>query len=251
MTGGVQRAGRAASAVAVFGLLWVGLSLLLGRRILPFPWTVVRRFVELFPVPLLAHMAASLARVVAALAVSFAVALPLGIAMGRVKALDWLLSPASYLLFPVPKIALLPVVLLVFGLGNVAKVFLVMLVLFFQILTSVRDAAKGVDRRYLLSFRSLGGSRIQSIRFVILPALLPSLFTALRVGSGTALAVLFFAETFFTRFGLGYFIMDSWTRVAYLDMYVGIMGLSLLGLGIFAALDLAERLLCGWKSIQG
>ncbi len=248
MSGLTRRAFRAASAVLVFAALWVAATLLLGSRIVPYPWAVAERFLALLPDPLLAHMLASLARVTAALAVSFAAALPLGIAMGRVSALDWLLSPASYLMFPVPKIALLPVVLLVFGLGNVAKVFLVMLVLFFQILTAVRDGARNIDRRYLVSFRSLGGSRLQSVRYVILPALLPGLFTALRVGSGTALAVLFFAETFFTRFGLGYMIMDAWTRVAYLDMYVGIMGLSLLGLALFAAIDLAERLLCPWST---
>jgi len=241
---------RAASALAVITLLWTLATLILGSRIVPYPWAVAARFCELFPSRLWLHMSASLARVCAALAVSFAVALPLGIAMGRIRVVDWLLSPASYLMFPVPKIALLPVVLLVFGLGNVAKVFLVMLVLFFQILTSVRDGAKGIDRPYLSSFRSLGGTRLQSVRFVILPALMPSLFTALRIGSGTALAVLFFAETFFTRYGIGYFIMDSWTRVAYLDMYVGIVGLSLLGLGLFVAVDLAERLLCRWTQVR-
>lgn len=246
MTRPWTRVARAASALVIVTLVWTIVTLLLGSRIVPYPWAVTARFCALFASRLWLHMLASLARVCAALAVSFAAALPLGIAMGRIPAVDWLLSPATYLIFPVPKIALLPVVLLVFGLGNVAKVFLVMLVLFFQILTSVRDGAKGIDRRYLLSFRSLGGTRMQSVRFVILPALLPSLFTALRIGSGTALAVLFFAETFFTRYGLGYFIMDSWTRIAYLDMYVGIMGLSLLGLGLFAAIDLAEGLLCGW-----
>ncbi len=79
------------------------------------------------------------------------------------------------------------------------------------------------------------------------PSLLPALLAALRVGSGTALAVLFFAETFFTRYGLGGFLVDSWMRAAYVDLFAGIVGLGLLGLLLFAAIDLAERRFCRWR----
>jgi NitT/TauT family transport system permease protein len=147
----------------------------------------------------------------------------------------------------VPKIALLPVVILLFGIGNVAKVLLVCLVLFFQILVAVRDGARAVESGYLLAIRSLGARPFHVFRYVIWPALLPRLLTALRIGSGTALAVLFFAETFFTRYGLGFYIVDAWTRLAYTQMFAGIVAIGLTGLLLFACIDVLERRYCGWQ----
>lgn len=220
-----------------------------GHPALPTPAAALARFVELLAADLWLHALASLGRVVASLAVSFALALPLGVALGRVRRLDAVFSPAVYLLYPVPKIALLPVVLLLFGLGNVAKVVVVSLVLFFQMLVAVRDAVRSVEPRYLLSIRSLGARPLQMFRWVLWPSLLPALLSALRVGSGTALAVLFFAETFFTRYGLGGFLVDAWMRAAYADLFAGILGLAAVGLLLFAAIDAAEQRWCRWRGL--
>jgi NitT/TauT family transport system permease protein len=89
------------------------------------------------------------------------------------------------------------------------------------------------------------------LRFVVLPAILPAVLTALRIGSGTALAVLFFAETFFTELGLGIFIVDGWMKASYADMLAGIVAIGLLGLLLFTVLDRAQRLLCRWQRRGG
>jgi NitT/TauT family transport system permease protein len=235
--------------VAIVLLAWQAAAVALRHPALPPPAAVLGRFGDLLAADLWRHALASLARVVAALAASFVPALPLGVALGRVRRLDAVFSPAVYLLYPVPKIALLPVVLLLFGLGNVAKVVVVSLVLFFQMLVAVRDAVRAVDPRFLLSIRSLGARPAQVFRYVLWPSLLPSLLAALRVGSGTALAVLFFAETFFTRYGLGSFLVDAWMRAAYTDLFAGVVGLGLLGLLLFAAIDLAEARFCRWRGV--
>ena len=192
-------------------------------------------------------MAASAARVVAALLIATAVALPLGFLMGRVSRADRLLAPAAYLLYPVPKIALLPILLLLLGTGDLTRIVLVGLVLVFQILLAVRDGAREVDEHFLLSLDSLGATRLDRLRLCIWPVVLPRLLTAIRIGSATALAVLFFAETFFTRWGLGYFIMDSWMRLSYVDLYAGIVAMSLLGFVLFQAIDLVERRTSRWR----
>jgi NitT/TauT family transport system permease protein len=192
------------------------------------------------------HIGASILRVLASLGISTAVAVPLAVVMGRVSKADAFLRPIVYLLYPIPKIALLPVILLLIGIGNGAKITLLVLVLFFQILVAVRDAVRQIDEEYDITLRALGGSRIDMLRFVIWPTILPRLLTAMRVGSATALAVLFFAETFFTRFGLGYFIVTQWSRLAYVEMYAGIIALSAVGVLLFAGLDLIERRLCPW-----
>jgi NitT/TauT family transport system permease protein len=188
---------------------------------------------------------------VVALLVSFAVALPIGAAMGRVRSLDRIFAPAVYLLYPVPKIALLPVLLLLFGLNDMARVMVVVLVLVFQMLVAVRDAVRSVQPQYIQSARSLGARGLGIFRSVLWPSLLPRLLSVVRVGSGTALAVLFFAETFGTRWGLGYLVTERWMRVAYPDMYVGIVALGLIGLLLSALTDWAERRLCRWTRVSG
>jgi NitT/TauT family transport system permease protein len=183
-----------------------------------------------------------------AMAIALATALPAGIALGRSRRYDAAFAPVIYLLYPVPKIALLPIVMLLFGIGNGARVAIVALILFFQILVSTRDAARNVAAQYLLSLRSLGASRRHTLQFVIVPAILPELLSSLRIGTGTALAVLFFSETFGTRLGLGYFVMESWMRLSYVDMFAGVLCLGLCGFLLFIGIDALERRLCRWES---
>lgn len=234
-------------AVASLLPIWWLISMLTGGRIVPDPVTVLIRFIQLLPSVLCRHLLASLARIAAGLGLALALAVPVGLAMGRSPALDRALSPLAYLLYPVPKIALLPIIMLLFGLADASKVTVVFLVLFFQVLVAVRDSAKGIAPQYFLSLRSLGGGRREMARFVILPALLPEVLSALRIGTGTSLAVLFFAETFGTRHGLGYFVMESWMRMAYPDMYAGILMLGLAGLVIFLGIDAVQRRACRWR----
>jgi NitT/TauT family transport system permease protein len=231
--------------------LWWLIALVVRGGYIPAPPAVLSRFITILVPGLLRHAAASLARVGVGLFGAVITAVPLGFALGRVRRLGWLLTPVTYLAYPIPKIALLPLLMLLFGLGDAAKVAIVFLVIFFQILVSVRDAAREVPAQYVLSLRSLGGRRIDIVRFVFLPALLPSLLSAVRIGTGTALAVLFFAETFGTRAGLGYFVMESWMRIDYVDMFAGILCLGLLGLLLFLAIDAAERLFCRWQVRSG
>ena len=138
--------------------------------------------------------------------------------------------------------------MLIFGLGDSSKIVIVFLVLFFQVLLAVRDASREVPPQYLLSLRSLGGSRRHAARYVLAPALLPAVLSSLRIGTGTALAVLFFSETFGTSVGLGWYVMESWMRMSYVDMFAGILCLALLGLAMFLAIDFVHRRTCRWQA---
>ncbi len=192
-----------------------------------------------------------MARVAAAAVLTLLTAVPAGVAIGRWKALDRILSPVLYVLYPVPKIALLPALMLLLGLGDSTKVVIVFLVLFFQVLVAVRDAAREIPLPFLISLRSLGGTRRHAVLYVLAPALMPSLLSSFRVGIGTALAVLFFSETFGTTAGLGWFVMESWMRMSYVDMFAGILCLGLLGLATFLAIDLLHQRLCRWQAGTG
>jgi NitT/TauT family transport system permease protein len=235
-------------AFLFFALLWQGLSLLVGRPFLPRPGEAVSALVRLGGEGKLGrHLGASLSRILGALAASCVPAAALGIAAGRFPRLNRLLSPVIYLLHPLPKAAFLPVIMLFFGLGEVSKIFLLGFTIFSQILVTMRDAAKQVPPELLDSVRSLGAGRAGLFRHVILPAVLPPFFTGLRVSLGTATAVLFLAETFASESGLGYLIVDAWTRVAYAEMYAAILSLSLLGLLLFALTDFFEKTFCPWE----
>jgi NitT/TauT family transport system permease protein len=236
-----------ALGLAIGILAWAALSALVPGGFVPGPVPVVARFFELLPEKLWRHAAASLGRIGAAMALALLLAVPAGLALGRVSVADRLFSPVAYLLYPAPKIAFLPVIMLLFGLGDSSKVVVVFLVLFFQLLVAVRDGSRAIPSQYLTTMRSLGGSRFQAVRYVLVPALMPTLLSSIRIGTGTALAVLFFAETFGTTRGLGWFVMESWMRMAYVDLFAGILCLGVVGLGLFLAIDLLERRVCRWQ----
>jgi taurine transport system permease protein len=238
-----------AAALAALVAAWALAAALVHRPFLPSPWASAARLAErLADGSLALHLGASARRVGIALALAAPTAAALGLASGRSRRLDALVSPFVYLLHPLPKVAFLPIIMLFLGLGDAAKVFLIGLIIFGQILVSARDAARSVPEALLESLRSLGATRSATIRHVVFPYALPALLSALRVGLGTAIAVLFIAESFASETGLGWYIVDAWTRVDYPDMYAAIIALSLFGLSCYLAVDGAESFLCRWRA---
>ncbi len=236
-------------ALAAFVALWTLFAALASRPFLPGPVSAAEAFVRMAGSGVLTrHAAASARRVVLAVASAFLPAAALGLASGRSRRLDALVSPVVYILHPLPKVALLPVILLLLGLGEASKIFLVGFIIFSQVLVAARDASRRVPKAYLDSIRSLGAPKRAQALHVVLPAALPDLLTSLRVSLGTAIAVLFLAETIATEDGLGWLIVDAWSRVAYPEMYAAILALSFLGFLAFLAVDLAERVLCPWNA---
>ncbi len=189
----------------------------------------------------------SLYRVVAAMAIGTLLAIPLGLVCGRSPRVDAVFAPVLYFLYPLPKVVLLPVLIVLMGLADAPKITLIAITVFFQVLVTVRDAAHSVPEESVLSVRSLGAGRWDIYRHVIVPATLPELFTALRISSGTAVAILFFAESLAGSTGLGYFIVDAWALLAYPKMFAGIIAMALLGVVLYEAFEMAERRLTRWR----
>jgi NitT/TauT family transport system permease protein len=231
-------------------LLWQMAALLVNQPILPSPIRVIQAFFdELLHGSLLEHFLASLWRVVASTALSILLAAPAGLVLGQSKRLDSIFSPAIYLVYPIPKVVFVPLLLLFFGFGDLSKILVIFLILFFQILVLVRDQAAALRPELILSVRSLGAGRRALFRFVYLPASLPAILTALRQSVGTAVAVLYVAELFATQRGLGYYIyFQGSTLFNYPAMYAGIVAMSLLGLGLYFLVDWLEKRLCRWNS---
>lgn len=231
----------------IFLLLWQMIAGLLRLPIIPAPTVVFDNLFTIFLPEIAAHGLYSLWRIVAGVLLSILIGIPLGMCMGYFPKWDRLLSPLVYLTYPVPKIALLPVVMLLFGLGELSKILMIFLIIVFQVIVAVRDGVKSIPRETYYPLYSLGASFLDVFREILIPASMPKFLTALRVAMATAVSVLFFTETFGTQYGMGYFIMDAWLRVNYLEMYSGIVVLSSIGLILFSTIDYMERKLCSWQ----
>lgn len=254
------------AALLVLLALWEALAQHLGPHLLPRPLPVLLAFgAALGSGAFWVHAAASAWRAGAAMVLAMALAYPLGLLLGRKPRIDGFVAPLIFITYPLPKIVLLPVFMILFGLGDTSKILLVALTVGYQILVVTRASASGLDRKYFDAFRTLRGysplapkplnlTRLYSwgltLRHVLIPATLPDALTALKVAGGTAVAVLFMAESFATRTGLGFLIMDAWGRGDQRDMFIAILGMSCLGLAIHQGCALLEQFFCRWKSIQ-
>ncbi len=238
--------GRTLLAVGVIFGAWYVLAFFLQTPILPYPHIVFSTLPQSVRKGLGEHFGVSGYRAMLSLLWALITAVPIGLYLGRKRRIDEFVSPMIYLLYPIPKIVFLPLVLLLFGLGDLSKIFIIFLIVFFQILVTTRDAAKGIDEEQILSVLSLGARPRQIFFHTIFPACLPKILTSLRISIGTAIAVLFFVESFATENGLGFFILDAWSTLDYLSLYTGIMAMGVLGVTLYEAVDQIEKRYCRW-----
>lgn len=235
--------------IVVIGL-WYLAGLLLGFRLIPAPHTVFVVFWRLTisgQLPL--HGAASLLRLLTGIILAVLLGVPVGIFIGISRKMDRIISPVVYILYPLPKIAFLPVFMLLFGLGDLSKILLLLSVILFQIILAARDAVKEIPRELHIASKTLSLSQGDLFFRLYLPSILPGLFSALRISVGIGIAVLFFAENYATSYGLGYFVMNSWVMINYPLMFAGIMALGISAALVLATLDLIQRILCPWLDV--
>ena len=231
----------------ILNILWYICAIVMNSRILPTPDKIYLHLPELFKNGFYVHIVASLYRIFIGLLLAFFIGSIIGLIMGYSEKFNKILNPLVYFAYPIPKTALLPVVMTLYGLGDGSKITIVVLITVFQVIVSVRDAVINVEKVNYNPLISLGASSMQKFYHVTLPAILPEVLTNTRLSIGTALSVLFFAEAYGTSSGIGYFIQDAWTRINYIDMYSGIVILSVLGLILFIILDCIEAHFCRWK----
>lgn len=231
-------------------LIWQIGAWIVNKNILPSPLIVLSVFFQgLVSGELLEHFLVSLMRVMAGTLLAIFSAAPAGLLLGQSKKIDKLFLPLIYLLYPIPKVVFVPIILLFFGIGDISKIIIIFLILFFQILVLVRDQAASLRPELIQSVTSLGAGRRALFWYVYLPASLPAILTALRQSVGTAVAVLYIAELFATSKGLGYYIYyEGSSLLNFPAMYAGVIAMSLLGVGMYFAIDQLGIWLCPWLS---
>lgn len=234
-------------AMLLHALWWLA-SLWLSSPILPTPLAVYAHLPEVLTSgEALSHLSASLGRVLMGIAISLGIALVLALWMFARPRVGQAFSSIIYLSYPIPKLALLPIVMLLAGLGETTKVVMIILIILFQMVVGLSDSLRHIPQSDMLIMQSLGASFAQRLRHMLLPSILPELFSSLRIAIGTAISILFVTETYGTALGMGYYIVDAWMRIHYMDMYVGIVLLSLMGFVLFVLMDALEYLCCPWQ----
>ncbi|WNR43651.1 ABC transporter permease [Paenibacillus roseipurpureus] len=193
------------------------------------------------------HTVASLSRSLGGFLLAIGIAIPLGLAIGWWKPVSEYLNPLLELLRNTAALAILPVFILLLGLGETSKIAIVLYACAFPLLLNTISGVKNVEPLLIKSARSMGLSPIQLFRKVIIPAATPTIFVGIRQAGASSILVLVAAEMVGAKSGLGYLIQYTQFSFQIPTMYAGIISISVIGLIINFALVTLEKRLTGWK----
>lgn len=222
---------------------------LLDPRFFPAPTAIVSTFVSLLESgELLANTWVSVRRLVLGLLLGGIPALILGIIMGLYRPIRAALDPLIAATYPIPKSAILPLILLIFGLGEASKVVMVAIGAFFPIIINTTAGVLEIDKIYHDVGRNFGAGRWQTFYTIALPGALPLIMTGIKLGVGLGLILIVIAEMIGAKSGLGFMIWNAWQIFSVETMYVGLVVISILGVLFTFILNELERLMVPWRS---
>ena len=196
---------------------------------------------------LLDDIAISLQRSGIAFLAAVAIGIPLGLVMGQARIVEQALDPLLQFFRQTSALALYPVFILLLGLGETSKVFVIFWATLFPILLATIGGVKEVDGKLIEMARTYGAGRLTVFRRVVLPAAVPAIFVGLRLSATTALLLLIAAEMIGANKGIGFQVMNAQYNFQIPLMFAAILLLALLGLIANAALVLLQRKLCRWS----
>ena len=237
-------------AGAVVGLLvaWQLLALRGLPDYLLSPIDIARHFLAALGTrELYQHIAASLGRALPGFVVGSLTGILLGLTAGVRRGFDETVSPLVFLSYPVPKIVLLPLFMLWFGIGEASKILIIAFACFYPMYINAYYGARATPRILVWSARSMGAGSAQIFRRVVLPAALPYLFAGLRVALALSFIVMFAAEMINARTGLGHLIRDAESSLRFDLMYVALVSIALLGYAGDRLLRFARSRALAWQ----
>ena len=232
-------------------LCWEGAARigLIDVRFFPAPSSILIKLYEMIVSgEMLVHLAASAQRLAFGILVGGVPALFLGIAMGLSRRLRAAIDPLVAATYPIPKSAILPLLLLIFGLGEASKVAMVALGMFYPVLINTVAGVSTINRIYLDVGHNFGANRWQIFKTVALPGAMPSIMAGIKLGVGMGLILIAIAEMIGAKTGIGYMIWNAWQILTVDTMYVGLLVIALLGFVFSVALDALEKRLVPWQN---
>ncbi|HWR31278.1 MAG TPA: ABC transporter permease [Negativicutes bacterium] len=231
-------------------LIWETLARLswIDTRFFPMPTKIAAEFWVLGSSgQLLNDVGVSLSRIVVGFLIGALPGLVIGLLMGQSPALRACLNPIIASLYPIPKLAILPLILFIFGLGEASKYVIIAIGVFFIVVVNTMTGSMSVPAIYLDVGREFGASRLTLFRTIVLPAALPMIFAGIKLSWGTALLLMVAAEFVGAKSGIGYLIWNSWQVFSIEQMYVGLTMITFLGFVSLLLLDELEQKVLPWR----
>jgi NitT/TauT family transport system permease protein len=221
---------------------------MLDKRFFPAPSSIVGTFTNLITSgELWKHLTASISRIAVGFVMGAVPAILLGITMGLFRWPRAFFSPMVAALYPIPKIAILPLIMLIFGLGEMSKYVIIAIGVFFLVLYNTWAGVMNIPHIYLDVGKNFGASRLQFYWTIAIPGALPLIFTGLKLAAGVALLIIVAAEFVGAKTGIGYLIWQSWQTFSVETMYVGLVVIAILGYLVSLLMDELEHFLIPWR----
>ena len=232
--------------ISPIALLMLGFG---DRRFIPAPSDIAVRFWELAANgELWVHTGVTLYRVFAGYLIGAIPAIAIGLVMAMFKPVRIFFDPLIAALFPIPKVALMPLLLLAFGFGDASKIALVATAVFFPVIVNTYAGAANIDRIYWDVARNYGASSYVLFTRVVFFGALPMIFAGLKIALAVSFVVLVAAEFVASKSGLGYLIWNSWELLQVDYMFVGIVVIGVLGLITAVLFQELESVVIPWKA---
>lgn len=210
-------------------------------------WQMVQPSAQYATGELWVHLGISLERIAIGFLIGAVPGIVLGLTMGLFGPIRAMIQPLIDATFPIPKIAILPLYIMIFGIGEESKYAIIATAVFYLVLINTVAGVRNIDPIYLDVGKNFHASRLMMFTDIALPGALPLVVAGLKLGMGVALLVIVSAEFVGAKSGIGYLIWTSWQVFQVEKMYVGLLVIAVVGFAIATALNWVERALVPWK----
>ncbi|MQA97650.1 MAG: ABC transporter permease subunit [Streptosporangiales bacterium] len=252
---GLGRGGRdlALTVLSPIALLLVWEALVRGgildARFFPEPSSIIgQMWMMMDSGELWTHIGASMQRLFLGFWLGLVPGLALGIVMGLSRPLRAALGPLVSGTYPIPKSALLPLILLIFGLGEMSKIVMVAIGVFYPVVLNTMAGVMQIQPIYYDVAKNFGARRWRVFRTVALPGAMPSIMTGVELGTGLGLILIAIAEMVGAKDGLGFMIWNAWELYSVETMYVGLLVIAVIGYGLSVLISGISRLVMPWRA---
>jgi NitT/TauT family transport system permease protein len=244
---------RAAPFLACLGLLviWQVASLSLKNDSVPTALEAIRAIPAILAdKDTLVNFGASLRRMAIGFGIAVAISIPLGLLMGRSRAVASFFNPLLMVIYPVPKAALMPIIMLWLGIGDIAKTLVIFLGVSLPVIYHSFEGAKAVEEKMLWSGAAMGLSAVQRLIRIVLPAALPEILTGCRTGLVLALITMITSEMIARQSGAGNILFNALDMGQYDTVFAMIIIVGAMGIGLDALFERMRARLVRWSEPQ-
>lgn len=229
------------TAPAIILILWESLSRLnlISNIYFPAPTFILGRFVYLlFQDPkFLSDILFSLKRLAFGVVIAVPSAIALGLTMGLNKKVARFITPLISITYPIPKLSILPLLMILLGIGDISKIAIIAIGIFYLVLLNVIQGIQGLPEVYFYIIKIYRIPFVKKMRLIILKGILPDILYGCKVGIGYGLIMVVASEFIAAKNGIGFFMWNAWDQFRIKDVYVGLTVFSLLGLAVFTLFD--------------